>query len=92
MPAWVEERREAEVGGGGSGEVKQGRWGRRGARGPSSTLCCPLLLAHHRCGPSASSETEPFSPEAEMERDATVLAPHVPQLPSVCGQTLAKEA
>ena len=79
-------------GGWGSGEVKRGRRGGEEPEGPSSSLCCPLLLVHRRCGPSASRETEPFSPEAEMERDATVLAPHVPQLPSVCGQTLAKEA
>lgn len=70
----------------------EGGGGGEEPRGPSSLLCRPLLLVHHCCGPSASSETEPFSPEAETEQDAVVLAPHVPHLPSVCGQTLAKEA
>ena len=92
MPVWVEERREAGVGGGGQERSNEGGGGGEEPEGPSSSLCCPLLLVHRCCGPSASRETEPFSFEAEMEQDATVLAPHVPQLPSVCGQTLAKEA
>ena len=68
--------------GGGGGEEPQG---------PSSSLCRPLLLIHHHCGPSASSETEPFSPEAEQSR---ILWSSPPMSPTclLSVDKLAKEA
>lgn len=92
MLLWVEERREAGVGMLGQERSDEAAGEERSHGASPSSLCVrPVALRPSPLWTLRSSDRTIF-PEAETEQDAVVPLPHVPHLPSVCGQISAKEA